>query len=199
MLTRSLALAAPISLATLVTFASALAHAQQRADTAVPDAPGPAGDPSTHDAPAGDAPADEASAEGASALTSAQVAAEKARLLELASIDSESRAATALYVTSLSLTVTALAIGIPTAAAGISCIGAWSSPCSRDGESTRLAASLSSYVLLGLGVIALPIAIGLDVDSGSRRGGWEARAVAIDSVRLAPTEGGAYVAIDGRF
>lgn len=123
-------------------------------------------------------------------------ATEDARRLELASIDSESHSATALYVASLSLVLTGIGIGAGATGASVRCIGSWS-PCS-SGEWAPVLA-ITSSALLVLGVIALPIAIGLDVDSGSRRGGWQSRAVTIDTVQLGPTEGGAFVSLVGRF
>lgn len=161
-----------LAMATLIALAPALAHAD----------PGPA---TTTTAP-GDTPT--------------QAAAAHARRVELASIDAESHAATALYVASTALVVAGVAVGVRAIQSAFSCsFGSWGPGASGCGsESSRVGTWIAASVVLGLGVLALPIAIGLDVDSGSRRGRLESRAT-IDRVQLTPTEGGAYLSLGGRF
>lgn len=111
----------------------------------------------------------------------------------LRSIESESHSATALYVTAVVELIgspLALIVGF---AESFGCVA----DAIHDSGSGRCFAADALYItsaVLGLaGLLTLPVAIGLDVDSGSRRRGLDVR-VALDA---SPSSGG--LAVIGTF
>lgn len=115
---------------------------------------------------------------------------------ELASIDAESHAATGLYVTMSVLLATAGALAAAGYAANPLCIS-FSGGCGGDPEAAT-ALTISSGAMAGLAVLALGVAIGLDVDSGARRGAWQGRN-ATARVGLSGLPGGAALTVGGTF
>ena len=87
---------------------------------------------------------------------------------ELSSIDGESHTATAFYI--LSPVLLGASVGFGAAAFANTC---WYY-CSGSSSSSNTYGALTA-VSLGLSFVSLIIAIALDADSGSRRGGWQRR------------------------
>jgi hypothetical protein len=103
---------------------------------------------------------------------------------ELDSIDAESTAATVLYVTGTIVMLTGAGIAIGGAVAQ-------SSPFIHGADDHE---TISAGIGIGaVGLLALGLAIGLDVDSGSRRRAHATR------VALAPSVGGATLSVSGTF
>lgn len=112
---------------------------------------------------------------------------------ELSSINGESCAATTLYISGAVL----LGAGGPfvlVAALAVSINHAFGS--SDDGTMAVLGLTAGASIL---GAVLLGVAIGLDVDSGSRRGALERRQHTKLSVGAAPTPGGFAIALSGDF
>ncbi len=64
------------------------------------------------------------------------------------------------------------------------------------------AGAIACFIASGIGLVSFFVAIGLDVDSGSRRGALEERrpeGLELTSFDIAPTEGGAALQLGGRF
>ncbi len=113
---------------------------------------------------------------------------------ELASIDAESQAATALYVSGLVLHVGGIATMVGTGIAGI-CIS-FSSSC----ESERSLAStglLIGGIAAALGAVGIFVGVGLDVDSGNRRRDHAARRTLLFGV--GPSADGSSLSLRGTF
>jgi hypothetical protein len=105
----------------------------------------------------------------------------------LSSINTESDWATALYVTSVSSMLVGAAVVVPTFFTALGCFD-----CRGDRVTVVNVVLAASFVTFAAGLLALPFAIALDVDSGSRRGG-----VSRTTVRLVPTALG--LSLEGTF
>ncbi len=105
---------------------------------------------------------------------------------ERASIDSESRAATGLYVTALTLHLGGLVVGVAGSAAGF-CIFS----CS-DAQHAARDWGMGGLIVAGVGLLALIPAILLDVDSGRRR-------TRLEGARVALSIGAGGIGLEGSF
>lgn len=115
---------------------------------------------------------------------------------ELASIDAESHAATALYV--LSPVLLGASVGLVVAAYAVNpiCIS-FTGGCSGD-PAAAAAFGATGVVALGLSALSLGLAIGLDVDSGSRRDGLRMRQASA-RLGIGAAAGGASLVLAGSF
>ena len=86
---------------------------------------------------------------------------------ELASIDAESQAATALYATGLVLHLGGIATFFGSAIAGF-CISFNTSSCASEHDLARTG-MLIGGIAAALGLVGIFVGVGLDVDSGNRR------------------------------
>lgn len=113
---------------------------------------------------------------------------------ELASIDAESQAATALYVTGLVLHVGGIATMVGTGLAAICLSSGSSCDSQRNLASTGL---LIGSIAAALGAVGIFVGVGLDVDSGHRRRDLAARRTLLFGVQ--PTADGSSLALSGTF
>lgn len=113
---------------------------------------------------------------------------------ELASIDAESQAATALYVTGLVLHVGGIATMVGTGLAGICLSSGSSCDSQRNLASTGL---LIGSIAAALGAVGIFVGVGLDVDSGHRRRDLTARRTLLLGVQ--PSADGSSLALTGTF
>lgn len=121
---------------------------------------------------------------------------------ELDSINAESTTATVLYVIGPILFVGGGTAGLLLATA-IACESSGRSWCFFGGDRPEShAGAIVGGLISAIGLVAFVTAIGLDIDSGSRRAALEARrpeGVELTSVTITPTEGGAALQLGGRF
>jgi hypothetical protein len=117
-----------------------------------------------------------------------------ARTRELASIDSEARAATALYVTAVTLHLGGIATMFASAIANF-CIPL-SGTCD-DAHERALPGEIMGGVFAGLGLVGLFVAIGLDVGSGRRRHALGTSGEV--ALSIAPSTDGASLTLRGSF
>lgn len=111
-------------------------------------------------------------------------------LSELRSIDSESTAATVLYVTGAATLFVGAIVGIGAGVAGVRSVGrSGGGSSSRDWEGFAWAALAAG----GVGLVLILVGVGLDVDSGSRRGALRARQDF--GFSFGPLDGGAFGAL----
>lgn len=118
---------------------------------------------------------------------------------ELASIDHLSTLATAGYVTSIAVHIAGLGMMVGGSIGGF-CIN-WGGSCpDRTGWNILIGVG---GAMAGVGLIGLFVSMGVDGMSGRRRNAWRTRyglgPLADVDVALAPTEGGASLALSGSF
>lgn len=126
------------------------------------------------------------------------LARERTDQAELASINAESKAAKILYFFPL-----AVPPGVMVILSGLYVAHSPSGGFGLGGDDpdAGLAMMIAGGVVCLAGLVSFVTAIGLDVDSGSRRGAFEARRprAELTSVSVAPTQGGALLQLGGRF
>lgn len=113
---------------------------------------------------------------------------------ELRGIDGESTAATVLYATGIPLQVLGAGAFVLGGLGALVCAGSESPGCSNTG----VAIAVTGMIAFGVGLSEMIVAIVLDVDSGSRRGGWHRRWDG-PTPSVAPTPGGATFGLSGSF
>ena len=119
---------------------------------------------------------------------------------ELDSINAGSTAATVLYVAGPSLFLVGAGLGL---LAFSKAFGCEFTACGPGEQEAAVAGMFVSFAFSFVGLVSFFVGVGLDVDSGSRRGALERRAVRegveLTSLNIAPTEGGAALQLGGRF